>query len=139
MTAAFIVDCSIAMSWLFEEEQTAAIIQVLDRLDDEVALVPPVWFLEVTNTVVVAERRKRVTHAKSDEFIAQLSNLDFEVDAEPSQYAFKEVLRLARRFQLSSYDATYLDLAVRRKLPLASLDEALRKSAKKLGVKLLGK
>jgi predicted nucleic acid-binding protein len=139
MTAAFIVDCSIAMSWLFEEEQTAAIIQVLDRLDDEVALVPPVWFLEVTNAVVVAERRKRVTHAKSDEFIAQLSNLDFEVDAEPSQYAFKEVLRLARRFQLSSYDATYLDLAVRRKLPLASLDEALRKSAKKLGVKLLGK
>ncbi|MEX2315791.1 MAG: type II toxin-antitoxin system VapC family toxin [Pirellulales bacterium] len=139
MTASFIVDCSVAMTWLFEDEATVHTINLFHRLDAEAALVPALWHLEVTNALTVAERRGRVSRAKSDIFVSALLQLEIEVDHESSSRAYAHLLPLCRKHQLSSYDATYLDLAIRRKLPLATLDEPLRKAAKKLGVKLLGK
>ena len=139
MSAAFVVDCSVAMTWLFPDEATTQTAKLLERLADETALVPGWWFLEVTNVLAIAERKGRVTTAQSAEFIAELSKLGLEVDVDSAGRAFDHLLPLCRSHQLTSYDAMYLDLAVRRSLPLATLDEPLRKSAKKLGVKLLGR
>jgi predicted nucleic acid-binding protein len=139
MSAAFVVDCSLAMAWLFKDEATAPSKRLLRRLVSESALVPALWYLEITNVMALAERKGRITAAESSVFINELSKLDFEIDAESSDRAFNHVLPLCRTHQLTSYDAVYLDLAVRRKLPLATLDEPLRKAARKLGIGLLGK
>jgi predicted nucleic acid-binding protein len=139
MTPSFVVDASVAMTWLFQDEMTPATTGLLRRLESEVAIAPTLWFLEVTNTLAVAERQGRVSAKQIGDFIAVLEGAQIEVDHETHQRAFSDLLTLCRKHRLSSYDATYLDLAVRRKLPLATLDEPLRKAAKKLGVKLLGK
>lgn len=138
MSAAFVVDCSVAMTWLFEDEATAATDDLFERLEDETALVPGWWFLEVTNVLAIAERSGRITSDKSQQFIDDLAKLDIEVDDAPAERAFDHLLPLCRAHQLTSYDAMYLDLAQRRRLPLASLDKPLRKAAKKLGVQVLG-
>jgi len=138
MTAAFVIDCSIAMAWLFNDEATPKTAALLSRLATETALVPAWWFIEITNVLAMAERKGRITPAQSDAFVADLGKLGIERDDEAPDRAFTFLLMLCRRHRLTSYDAIYLDLAVRRNLPLATLDEDLRKSAKKLGVRLLG-
>jgi predicted nucleic acid-binding protein len=139
MNAAFIVDCSLAMTWVFNDEATPATTSLLRRLATEAMLVPAHWFLEVANVLVVAERKGRITVAQSAQFLGLLSTLNVQVDDLVSPRAFDHVLPLARAHLLSSYDAAYLDLALRTQLPLASLDEPLCQAAAKLGVILLGK
>ena len=138
MSAAFVVDCSIAMAWLFHDEATPKTADLLNRLATEPALVPAWWFIEITNVLVMAERNGRITPAQSDAFIADLGKLGIERDDEAPDRAFTYLLALCRTHRLTSYDAIYLDLALRRNLPLATLDEDLRKTAKKVGVHLLG-
>jgi predicted nucleic acid-binding protein len=138
MSAAFVVDCSIAMAWLFHDEATSKTAVLLNRLATETALVPTWWFIEITNVLTMAERNGRITPTHSDAFIADLSKLGIERDDEAADRAFTHLLALCRTHRLTSYDAIYLDLAIRRSLPLATLDEDLRKTAKKLGVGLLG-
>ena len=138
MSAAFVVDCSIAMAWLFNDEATSKTAALLNRLATETALVPAWWFIEITNVLAMAERKGRIKPMESDAFIADLSKLGIERDDEAPDRAFTHLLALCRRHRLTSYDAIYLDLAVRRNLPLATLDDALRKAAHKVGVRLLG-
>ena len=138
MSAAFVVDCSIAMAWLFNDEATAKTAALLNRLATETALVPAWWFIEITNVLAMAERKGRIKPTESDAFIADLSKLGIERDDEAPDRAFTHLLALCRRHRLTSYDAIYLDLAVRRNLPLATLDDALRNAAHKVGVRLLG-
>ena len=138
MSAAFVVDCSVAMAWLFSDEATPKTAALLNRLATETALVPSWWFIEITNVLAMAESKGRITPTQSDAFVADLGKLGIERDDEAPDRAFTSLLALCRRHRLTSYDAIYLDLAVRRNLPLATLDEDLRKSAKKLGVRLLG-
>ena len=138
MSAAFVVDCSIAMAWLFHDEATPKTGALLNRLATETALVPACWFIEITNVLAMAERKGRIKPTESDAFIADLSKLGIERDDEAPDRAFTHLLALCRRHRLTSYDAIYLDLAVRRNLPLATLDDALRKAAHKVGVRLLG-
>ncbi len=138
MSAAFVVDGSIAMAWLFHDEATPKTIALLNRLATETALVPGWWFIEITNVLALAERKGRITPAQSDALIADLSKLGIERDDEAPARAFTHLLGLCRQHRLTSYDAIYLDLAVRRSLPLATLDDDLRKTAKQLGVGLLG-
>jgi predicted nucleic acid-binding protein len=138
MSAAFVADCSIAMAWLFADEATPKTEALLTRLTTETALVPAWWFIEITNVLAMAERKGRITSTQSDAFISDLGKLGIERDDEAPDRAFAYLLVLCRRHRLTSYDAIYLDLAVRRSLPLATLDEDLRKTAKKLGVRLLG-
>ena len=139
MSAAFIIDASITLAWCFADEATAATIEVQEGLKDDSALAPAHWFLEIANSLAMAERRRRTTSVTSDAFIALLGEMDIEVDEESSERAFLEILPLARAHRLTVYDAVYLELAVRRQLPLATLDEELRAAATQLGVKLLGK
>lgn len=138
MNAAFVLDCSIAMAWLFHDEATAKTEALLNRLATEAALVPAWWFIEITNVLALAERRGRITPLQSDAFIRDLSKLGIERDNEAPDRAFTHLLVLSRRHRLTSYDAIYLDLAIRRGLPLATLNDDLRKAAKKSGVYLLG-
>jgi predicted nucleic acid-binding protein len=90
--------------------------------------------LEVTNTLLMGERRKRCTPADSAHFMGILSSLAIEVDRETGSRAFSEALALSRTHALTQYDAAYLELAMRNKIPLATLDAELRKAAKKVGV-----
>ena len=138
MSAAFVVDCSIAMAWLFHDEATPRTADLLNRLSTETALVPAWWFIEITNVLAFAERKGRIRPAQSDAFIADLDKLGIERDDAAPERAFTHLLALCRMHKLTSYDAMYLDLALRRNLPLATLDDDLRKTARKLGVSLLG-
>jgi predicted nucleic acid-binding protein len=125
------------MAWLFHDEATSRTAALLSRLATETALVPAWWFIEVTNVLALAERKGRITASQSDAFIADLGKLAIQRDDDAPARAFTHLLPLCRTYQLTSYDAIYLDLAVRRGLPLATLDDALRKSARKLGVSLI--
>lgn len=138
MSAAFVVDCSIAMAWLFHDEATPKTTALLNRLAIDTALVPDWWFIEIANVLAMAERKGRITPTQSDAFIADLSKLGIERDDEAPDRAFTHLLPLCRAHRLTSYDAIYLELAIRRSLPLATLDDDLRKTARKLGVGLLG-
>ena len=138
MSAAFVVDCSVAMAWLFHDEATPKTAALLNRLATETVLVPGWWFIEITNVLAMTERRGRITPTQSDAFIADLGKLGIERDDEAPDRAFTHLLALCRTHRLTSYDAVYLDLAVRRSLPLATLDGDLRKSARKLGIRLFG-
>jgi predicted nucleic acid-binding protein len=137
MSAAFVVDCSVAMAWLFHDEATPKTAALLKRLANETALVPAWWFVEITNVLALAERKGRIAPAQSDGFIADLSQLGIERDDEAAGRAFSNLLPLCRAHRLTSYDAIYLDLAIRRNLPLATLDDDLRRAARRLGVRLL--
>lgn len=139
MTPAFILDCSITMAWCFAEEATDAASKIQDRLEAESAIVPAHWFLEVTNVLAMAEKRKRIAAANSARFLELLGTMEIDVDAGAPSRAFAHLLPLCRAHGLTSYDAAYLDLAARRMLPLATLDADLRSAAKRLGIALLGK
>jgi predicted nucleic acid-binding protein len=137
VSPAFVIDCSAAMAWLFHDEATPTTTALLNRLATETALVPGWWFIEVTNVLAGAERKGRITALQSGAFIADLGKLAIERDEDAPDRAFAHLLPLCRTHQLTSYDAVYLDLAVRRRLPLATLDDALRKTARRLGVRVL--
>lgn len=128
----FALDCSMTMAWCFEDEATPYSESVLEALADGEAFVPPIWSLEVANVLVVAERKKRLLPAQSLRFVELLQSLPIVLDAEVRPLG--EVLGLAREQRLSSYDASYLDLAVRAGLPLASLDQPLLEAASRFGV-----
>jgi predicted nucleic acid-binding protein len=139
VTPSLIVDPSVALAWCFLDEATAVTRRLFDDAGRQSIVVPAWWFLEVTNALVIAERRNRIDAARLDEFILVVKSLKIETDGDGPVRAFDHLLPLCRTYGLTSYDAVYLDLAVRRDLPLATLDEPLRKAAKKLGVKLLGR
>lgn len=128
----FILDCSITMAWCFEDEATPYSECVLEALVEGEAVVPPIWSLEVANVLVVGERKKRLLPAQSLRFVELLQSLPITPDADLRPLG--EILGLAREQGLSSYDASYLDLAVRTGLPLASLDGPLLEAADRFGV-----
>jgi len=126
----FVVDASVSLAWGLEDESNEYTDAVLDALENGKALVPCIWLLEVSNALLVAERRGRVTQAMVAGFLEYLRSLPIVVGI------FGEVLLLAREQGLSVYDAAYLDLALRRGLPLATQDQVLREAARRMGVEL---
>jgi predicted nucleic acid-binding protein len=128
----FALDCSMTMAWCFEDEATPYSESVLEALAEGEAVVPPIWSLEVANVLVVGERKKRLLPAQSLRFVELLQSLPITLDADVRPLG--EILGLAREQGLSSYDASYLDLAVRTGLPLASLDGPLLEAAARFGV-----
>lgn len=132
----FVLDCSVTMAWCFDDEGTPYTSGVRDSLADVQAVVPTLWALEVANTAIVGERRKRLDEARSQRFFALLSSLPIVTDEETSQRALGDTVHLARAHQISAYDAAYLELAIRRGLPLACLDGKLKAAALAAGVSL---
>jgi predicted nucleic acid-binding protein len=131
-----VIDSSIAIAWCFPDEKDAYSQSVLDALASDPAFVPDLWHLEVANTLVVGERRKRSTHAETVAWLGFLAELPIVVDDETKSHAFAETIHLARSHNLSAYDAAYLELAIRRGLPLATLDDKLKAAAQAVGVTL---
>ena len=135
----FVVDSSVALAWVYSEETTEAISEVLARLTDRRAWVPALWRLEVANVLEMNVRRGRHDAAFRDAALADLAVLPISIDAETDRQAWAATLRLAARHRLTVYDAAYLELAQRRGLPLATLDKELRDAATAEGVILLGR
>ena len=133
----FVLDVSVTMAWHLEDEATPALWALLDRLLEEGVAVPGLWPLEVANVLAMGERRGRSTPAKMAAFVEQLARLPVEVDDESAERALRETLAIARREALTAYDACYLELALRRGLPLATSDRGMRQAAHQLGVPLL--
>ncbi|MGH7901799.1 MAG: type II toxin-antitoxin system VapC family toxin [Thermodesulfobacteriota bacterium] len=134
MDEIFIIDNSVVMSWCFKDESNKYADIVLDNLQKSSAVVPPVWPLEVANVLLVAERRKRLTEADSMRFLTLLNQLPITVEEGESEEMMLRTLSLAREYRLSSYDASYLDLAMRKGLAIATLDKGLRAAAQKTEV-----
>jgi len=132
------IDASLTLAWYFDDETTPAADAVLDRVSEAGAVVPTLWRLEVANGFQTALRRKHVTTLYRDDSLTELAAMPITVDQDTDTYAWTTTIRLAERFGLTLYDAAYLELAQRRSLPLASLDEALREAAASLYVALLG-
>jgi len=134
--ADFVLDGSITLAWFFEDESDAYADAVEDALVKASAVVPALWHLEVANALLVGERRKRTTEAKVTQFVALLQSLPISVDDATIAQAWSDTLHLARGQNLSAYDAAYLELALRRGLPIATLDDRLKAAAAAVGVTL---
>lgn len=134
----FILDCSATLPWIFANEATPATEALLDTLaNNGRAWVPTLWHLEIANVMLGAQRRGLIDRAGMEQFFSTLNTLDIEVDEETIPIAWTRTLGLAETYGLTAYDAAYLELTLRKGLPLASLDKALRKACSKAGGKLL--
>ena len=134
----FVIDNSVVMRWLFGDGAQADIdyaerILGIMQNDGSVAMAPAVWPLEVGNVIVRAEARNLLPEARSTEFLALLQDMAIEIDHRGTERALTDTLQLARRHNLSTYDASYLELALREGLPLATNDADLRKALARTG------
>jgi predicted nucleic acid-binding protein len=132
------------MTWLLadakatDQRYAASVLASLAE-NDAAAGVPVTWGLEIANVVARAETRRLVTEAQSEAFLEMLAGIRIRPDPATFSRALVETLGLARRYRLSSYDASYLELALRHGLPLATLDSDLLKAARKAGIKRFSK
>jgi predicted nucleic acid-binding protein len=133
-----VLDSSVTIAWIFDDEVTAAVNRVFALITKANAWVPSIWRLEVANALEYATRHKRIGAPFRDASLADLALMKILTDPDTDTYAWTITLQLAERFRLSLYDAAYLELAYRRKLPLASLDKELRRAGKSMGLTLLG-
>ena len=131
----FVLDASVTLCWALDDESHSAASRALDALASGTACAPTLWWFEVRNILVVNERRKRIGEDESAAFLRYIAHLPIRIDREPVE---GDVLRLARKHQLTVYAAAYLELALRNQCPLATLDAALAKAARAEGVPLLG-
>ena len=133
-----VLDSSIALAWVYSDEATDAVKHVLSLVTENGAWVPAIWRLEVANVLEMGVRRGRTDAAFRNAALSDLGFLPISVDPETDRHAWDATLRLASRNRLTVYDAAYLELAQRRRLPLATLDAELRAAAIAEGVPLLG-
>ena len=131
------IDNSIVMAWYFLNERNEYATVVRSFLGKNTAIQPVIWPLEAGNVVAVAIRRKRISHEDGSRFLSLLESLPIEVEAASPSRMFREVYTLAQKHQLSTYDASYLELAMRRDILLATQDKALARAAAECGVALL--
>ena len=129
----FVLDASIAHAWAFEElSETADVVRT--RLRSDAVLAPSLWWFELRNGLVMAERRRRTTEHETTEFLGLIAELGVTIDPLPDEAA---VMTLARRHRLTVYDASYLELALREGVPLATLDGPLANAAQAERVELV--
>jgi len=132
----FVLDASIVLTWCFPDEHSAVAQHVLDLLQQgSEADVPFLWPTEVMNGLLIGERRKRITQAISQTFLRDLEKLTVHLDTGVTVNPFiPAVESLARQYDLTAYDATYLELSIRLAVPLATVDKALLRAAPAAGV-----
>lgn len=131
----FVADNSVVVAWHFASQATPETARMFNRLATDMAFAPPVWRLEFTHVLTKAVRNQRITEPEAFRIVAQQNMLNFAVNEAAA--SAEDLLQLALRHQLSSYDASYLELAIRLQLPLATKDEALGKAALSAGVVLV--
>ena len=123
----FVVDASVTAAWALQEEDHPVAIAAFERLKTDQAFVPILWWYELRNVLVVNERRGRIAPAETELFLRDLASIEFNFDTATNQVP---VMSLARHHRLTFYDAAYLELAMRLRLPLATLDAALAGAAR---------
>ena len=133
----FVLDASVVLAWAFEDEGGDYAVGVLDALRSSEAVAASLWPLEVANGLLTAERRGRIEAPEARRFLHLLLSLPVVVDPVGRRRAFEGVHALARTHRLTSYDAAYLEVAVRYGIPIATLDEPLRAAAHAEGLSLL--
>jgi predicted nucleic acid-binding protein len=137
VTGAFVADASVAVGWVHPAQATTQTAAMLDALSEGATLeVPALWPLEVATALLVLVRRRKLNEDERQTGLGWLRGLPLRIDPEAASLAFSRLSELAAAHQLSVYDAAYLELAQRRKLPLACQDGPLRKAAKQAGVSL---
>jgi predicted nucleic acid-binding protein len=132
-----VIDSSAALSWTLGDEQGSGL-ALLETMAEEPAIVPVHWILEVTNALRMAVQRARLRSDERHAIVERLKDLPITVDAETIARGWGEIPLIADRFALTTYDAAYLELAIRLELPLATMDKALARAARAAGVPLLG-
>ena len=133
---AFVLDCSVTLAWLLPDEDAAAVDALADELARSTAVVPATWPYEVVNALQVAQRRARIDDDDLIHVWRALEALPIEIEAVAKDHVFSAVA-LGRRLGITSYDAAYIELAGRRKIPLATLDARLRKACASLKIEVL--
>ena len=133
----FVLDNSVALAWCFEDEQTDAVMALLNRVAETGAMVPQLWPVEALNGLLSAERRGRIDGAVRSRLAGFLRALPIGIDHETSDHIWSSTAALAERHRLTAYDATYLELALRQGLPLATSDKPLLNAAREAGVEVL--
>ncbi len=133
----FVIDNSVALAWCFEDEQTAGVMAILDRTAEAGAFAPQLWPVEALNGLLTAERRGRIDRDTRRRLAGFLQALPISIDDETANKIWSATADLAEQHQLTAYDAAYLELAVRRGVPLATSDTALMAAAISLGVPVL--
>ena len=131
-----VVDASVTLAWCFPDEASSYADEVLVALEGRTVIVPAIWALEITNAVLVAERRKRVKAPDVRRFVELLGGLTIVEHSQRVADTVSNVLPLAREYESLAYDAAYLDVAVRQGAPLATLDSRLAKAGRSAGVKI---
>lgn len=133
-----VLDSSATLAWIYQDEQGELSHRIFEQVAELGAWVPSLWRLEVANGLRMGLRRGRIDLVDRDAALADLAMLNITVDAETDRHAWTTIIRLADRFDLTTYDAAYLELAQRRALALATLDKELRAAAGALRVRTLG-
>lgn len=135
----FVLDNTVTMAWCFTDEATEFTETLLSRLSSltDSAIAPALWLYEVVNVTELAVRKGRITADKADAFLESLADLPIEIENPALSQMFVSVRALAGQYNLTAYDASYLDLAIRHKLPIAASDKALTKAAQAAGVNLV--
>jgi predicted nucleic acid-binding protein len=133
----FVLDTSVTMAWCFPDDETPETRDLFARMRTSAAIVPAIWPLEVANVLLISERRQRLTQAQMTQFTELLQALAITIEAGATMETLGSVMALGRRYNLPSYDASYLELAMRHGLPLATRDARLRAAAMRAGVPLL--
>lgn len=133
----FVIDCSVALSWYFSDEINDRTQALRDQLVNESIHVPCLWPIEITNVVLAALRQNRITDDELPDLLDDLRELPDEIDRETDSMVWDESFHLAKQFNLSIYDATYMELAVRRELPIATLDKGLAKACQEADINIL--
>lgn len=133
-----VLDSSCTLAWIYAEETTSKVREVFNRVAENGAVVPSLWSLEVANSLTMAFRRGRIDAPFRQEALDDLSMLDITLDPSTHTHAWTRIIQLADSFGLTVYDAAYLELAQRRRLPIATLDRALAAAASGCGLQVLG-
>jgi predicted nucleic acid-binding protein len=133
-----VLDTSVTLAWIHQDETTDAVEEVFERLSQMGAWVPGLWRLEVANVLEMNVKRRRYPVGFRDSALSELATFPINVDPETDRQAWDATLHLAEEHRLTLYDAAYLELALRRALPLATLDRHLRAAAESERVQLLG-
>jgi predicted nucleic acid-binding protein len=133
----FVVDASFTMSWCFFDEATPFTNSVLDAFENTYAVVPALWPFEIASALAVAVRRQRISPDDVAAFLEKLRHLPIQIERRDAFGLCQTVLPLAPEYRLSAYDAAYLELARRERVPLATLDSDLQQAARALGVPLV--
>ncbi len=137
MSQSFVLDNSVAMRWCFEDTTNAYAEAILEQLEKgDAAFVPVLWRYEVVAVLAKAQKHKSLTADQAADFLESLTSFSLPVDYTGVEKILQDVHGIAVQYGLTGYDAAYLELALRKNLPLATLDEALQKAALQAGVEL---